>query len=98
MGHVMSADYKAPGGKLVRVQLTEENGEVRSLKITGDFFLVPEENLAKLEKTLEGAPLKEKELSILVGRFFKATQAQSLGVSPEDFVKALLSVKEAGSS
>jgi hypothetical protein len=48
-----SADYKAPGGKLVRVRLKEEQGQIRSVKITGDFFLVPEESLGKLEKMLE---------------------------------------------
>jgi hypothetical protein len=64
------------------------------VKISGDFFLVPEESLAKLEKILEDAPLKEPELKMLVDRFFRGTGAQSLGVSSDDFVKAILSVKE----
>jgi hypothetical protein len=89
-----SADYKAPGGKLVRVRLKEEQGQIRSVKITGDFFLVPEESLGKLEKMLEDAPLRESELRLLVGRFFRGTGAQGLGVSSDDFVKAILSAKE----
>ena len=88
-----SADYKAPGGKLVRVRLEEENDEIRSIRISGDFFLVPEENLAKLEKMLVGVPLRESELKMLVRRFFNATRSKGLGVSPEDFVQALLSAK-----
>jgi lipoate-protein ligase A len=89
-----SADYKAPGGKLVRIRLKEEQGLIRSVKITGDFFLVPEESLGKLEKMLEDVPLKEAELRLLVDRFFRGTGAQGLGVAPDDFVKAILSAKE----
>jgi len=57
-----SADYKAPGGKLVRVRLKKEQGLIQSIKITGDFFLIPEETLAKPEKMLEDTPLREAEL------------------------------------
>ncbi|OLD12104.1 hypothetical protein AUF78_00425 [archaeon 13_1_20CM_2_51_12] len=85
-----SSDYKALGGKLVRVRLKEEKGLIQSVKITGDFFLVPEESLVKLEKMLEDAPLREQELRLLVDRFFQATRAQGLGVSSDDFVKAIL--------
>ena len=43
--------------------MTEEQGQIRSIEITGDFFLVPEESLGKLEKMLEDVPLREAELS-----------------------------------
>ncbi len=95
MDRLRSADYKAPGGKLVRVRLNEEGGLIKSVQITGDFFLVPEESLGKLEKMLEDVPLREQELRLLVDRFFQATRAQGLGVSSDDFVKAILSAKEA---
>jgi len=88
-----SADYKAPGGKLVRVRLREEQGVIRSIKITGDFFLIPEESLGKLEKMLEDVPLREAELRLLIDRFFRGTGAQGLGVSSDDFVKAILAAE-----
>ncbi len=94
MANLRSSDYKAPGGKLVRVRLKEEASEIRSVKITGDFFLVPEESLGKLEKMLEDVPLREAELRLLIDRFFRATGAKGLGVSPVDFVKAILSARE----
>ena len=89
-----SADFKGPGGKLIRVRLNEDRGLIRSIQITGDFFLVPEESLPRLEKMLVDAPLRENDLRVLVDRFFHATQAQGLGVSPDDFVKAIVSTKE----
>ena len=51
----MSSDYKAPGGKMLRVRLKEKDGRIESAKISGDFFLIPEESLSKLEKMLEDA-------------------------------------------
>jgi hypothetical protein len=47
---------------------------------------------------LEDVPLREKELKLLVDRFFRGTSAQGLGVAPDDFVKAILAAKpeEAG--
>ena len=94
MEKLKSSDYKAPGGKLVRIRLKEDQGQIRSVRITGDFFLIPEESLGKLEKMLEDVPLREPELRLLVDRFFRGTGAQGLGVSSDDFVKAILSAKE----
>ncbi len=94
MGSFRVVDYKAPRGKLVRVRLKEENGVIDSVRISGDFFLVPEEDLSKLEKMLEGVALREGEVRLAIDRFFSATLAQGLGVSADDFVNALLSAKE----
>src|SRR5881628_1688520 len=87
----LSSDYKAPGGKMLRVRIREKDGRIESAKISGDFFLTPEEGLSKLEKMLEDARLDEKELGLLVDRFFRGTKAQGLGVSPNDFVNAIMS-------
>ncbi len=75
---------------MVRVRLREKDGRIESAKLSGDFFLIPEESLSKLEKMLEDARLDEKELKLLVDRFFRGTNAQGLGVSPDDFVRAIL--------
>ncbi len=90
---MLAADYKSPGGKLVRVRLKEEDGVIRWVKITGDFFIVPEESLPKLEKMLEDVPIREKELHLLIERFFRGTEAQGLGITPVDIVKAILMTK-----
>jgi len=91
---MLAADYKGPGGKLVRIRLTEDRGLIRQIKITGDFFLIPEESLPKLEKMLEDAPIREKELRLLVDRFFRGTEAKGLGITPDDLVKAILATKQ----
>jgi len=73
--------------------LKEADGRIESAKIYGDFFLIPEDSLPKLEMMLEDVPLREQELKLLVDRFFRGTSAQGLGVSPDDFVKAILAAK-----
>lgn len=88
------SDYKGPGGKLIRIRLGETRDQIRSIEITGDFFLVPEESLGKLETMLVNAPLRETELRVLVDKFFQETGAQAIGASASDFVKAILSVRE----
>lgn len=90
---LLSADYKAPGGKMVRVRLTERDGRIESVQLSGDFFLIPEDSLQKLEKMLVDVRLDEGELKLLLDRFFRGTKAQGLGVSPDDFVKAILAAK-----
>jgi len=55
-----TSDYKAPGGKLVRVRFKEERGQIRSVKITGDFFPIAGESLGKLERILGDTPLGEE--------------------------------------
>src|SRR5713101_7564988 len=91
--NLLSADYKALGGKLLRIRLKADHGVIQSVRITGDFFLLPEDSLPKLENMLEDVPLKEAELKLLVDRFFRGTGAQGLGITPDDFVKAILSTR-----
>ena len=89
----LTADYKAPGGKLIRVMITEDSGIIRRVQITGDFFLLPEESLTQLEQALIGSMITEAALKRVVDGFFAETQAQGLGVAPEDFVTAVISAR-----
>ena len=85
------ADYKVPGGKLVRIRLLEKDGNITTVTITGDFFLIPEDSLPGMEKMLQGTQLREEEVRQKIGLFFGSTRVQTLGVSADDFAKAILS-------
>jgi len=91
---IHTADYKAPGGKLVRVMIVEGSGIIRQAQITGDFFLLPEESLTRLEQSLIGIMISESAVKKVVDDFFTDTGAQGLGVTREDFAKAVTSVRE----
>ncbi|RJS87231.1 lipoate--protein ligase family protein [Candidatus Bathyarchaeota archaeon] len=84
------AAYKVKGGKLIKVQLTSEGKKIKNIKITGDFFLHPEEVIDDIEQTLEGHLLDEQELSRLIRAVLASKNAVSLGVSPEDFARCIM--------
>ncbi len=88
------AQYKVEGGKLVKVQLCSENGKIDEVKITGDFFLHPEELIEELEKTLEGSEINEGLLTGQIKAFIKKHKAVLLGATPEDFAKCIMMAGE----
>ena len=53
-----SAVEKIAGGKTVSVDVWVENDLITKVKITGDFFMHPEEQLPALERVFEGAKVK----------------------------------------
>jgi len=84
------AAYKVKGGKLIKVQLTAEDKKIKRIKITGDFFLHPEEVIEDMEQSLEGCLLDERELNRLIENVLKSKQAVLLGVRPEDFARCIM--------
>jgi len=88
------AEYKVKGGKLIKVQLTARNKKIEKIKITGDFFLHPEEVIEDIERALEGHMLDENEISSLIETVMRNKQAVSLGVSPEDFARCIMMAGE----
>lgn len=59
----MHGEFKVPKGKLVVVDLDldMENDVIRNVRVSGDFFLYPEEALAPITASLEGAPAGRQE-------------------------------------
>ncbi|RJS86859.1 biotin--protein ligase [Candidatus Bathyarchaeota archaeon] len=84
------AEYKVPGGKLIRVRVETEAGRVRGVKFTGDFFLHPETDLEDLEHHLIGVEADPESVREAIIKFFKQRGTILVGVSPEDFVKVTL--------
>lgn len=84
------ASRKVREGKLVKVEV--EYGEViRKIKITGDFFLHPEEILEKIEKGLLGLK-KDASMETIaskIQRIVSAHGAQMIGVSPESLAMVI---------
>ncbi len=52
----MHGEFKVPGGKLVVVDLEVADGTLRDVRVSGDFFLEPDEALDAIDRALEGAP------------------------------------------
>jgi len=86
--------YKVPDGKLVKISLEFEGNKINSVKITGDFFLHPEEGLELIEKNLVGVELTESELVEKINEAAKVNDLELFGLNSEGVAKAILMAKE----
>lgn len=84
-----SADYKVPGGKLLRVRLQVEAHRIKAIRLTGDFFMHPEHALEALEAGLTDVVCEEHALRTQIQAFFE-TDVQVIGADVEDFVKVIM--------
>ncbi|MDQ3840335.1 MAG: hypothetical protein M3297_13835 [Thermoproteota archaeon] len=85
--------YKA--GKLIKIFLDYEEDEhqenirtISSIKITGDFFLYPEETLEDLEAKLIGTKLEKTELEKTIEECLEKSEA--FGFDSESISQAIL--------
>lgn len=85
-----SASLKVAGGKLVKASVESAGGRISSLKITGDFFLHPEEAISEIESSLKNKKLDEMELASAVALTIIILDAHLLGATPRDFAKVIV--------
>jgi lipoate-protein ligase A len=90
--HVAEVDHKA--GKLIRIRAELRGQEIQDISITGDFFMIPEEAVLRLQEALIGADLEETDLEQRIGKAFKESKVQIPGMHPRDFIEAILELKE----
>lgn len=87
---MFKAEYKVEGGKLIKVHLSKEDNRIHTIKITGDFFMHPEEIIDDLEKSLVGCPLNETAIAETIRCFIEERGVTILGATPEDFAKCII--------
>lgn len=88
--YVIQKMLKTPGG-LIRVSAINNEGVLKGVHISGDFFFFPSTRLVDLERTLEGIQLEPIAITRKIEEFYKTQKVESPGVVPEDFSKVLLS-------
>jgi hypothetical protein len=62
--------------------------------ITGDFFMVPEDGVSKIETALKGMTLNHEDIVEKIKEVFKKYGIQSPGIPAEDFADAIMKLKE----
>ncbi len=85
-----SSVYKVQNGKLLRVSVQEDNGRIAGIKVSGDFFLHPEEGIAVLEKELQGEALDEEKLREKISEIVERNSIQLFGFAAADLAKAIM--------
>lgn len=85
---------KVENGKLLKVFLDYDwrakSGSIRRIKITGDFFMHPEESIEQLEKELAGAKLERNVLLEKINDFFREKRIQLFGIDSVSLVTAIM--------
>ncbi|MCZ7394089.1 MAG: hypothetical protein ABOK23_12410 [Candidatus Methanoperedens sp.] len=90
---ISNASRKVKEGKLVKVELEYDNA-ITKLKITGDFFLHPEDILEKIEESMLGMKKDDvmETFASKIQKIVSAHDAQMIGISAESLA---LVIKEA---
>jgi lipoate-protein ligase A len=78
----MHGEYKVPGGKLVVIDLEIINDQIANLRLSGDFFLEPEEALDWISHALNGLPSNTSTALIEECVATALEHAELLGITP----------------
>jgi hypothetical protein len=81
--------YKAAKG-LIKVKVQIQEDKINNIRISGDFFMYPEDSLWELEGILLGASARQEDVLLKVKEFYRKTNVLTPGVFPEDFTEAIV--------
>jgi len=86
----MHGEYKVPGGKLVVVDLEVADGRITDFRLSGDFFLEPDEALHAIDAAVDGLPA-DADAKVYTAAVTAALppDASLLGFSPESVATAI---------
>jgi hypothetical protein len=81
--------HKAKSG-LIRALVKVSDGSIEDIIISGDFILVPESFIDKMEESLVGVAAKKEDVLKRLRLFFENNVFQSPQTYPEDFAEAIM--------
>jgi hypothetical protein len=97
-------DYKVANGKLIRLDAFFDNSNsciVEDIKITGDFFIHPENAIFEIEKRIiknvKGKKIKEQDLIYLkneIADFINKKKIKLVGFCVDDLINAIKGIFE----
>ena len=81
---ISQARQKVKEGKVVKVEI-EYDKVIKNIRITGDFFLHPEDVLDKIEKSIIGLEktISKEAIASIINGIIAAEDVQMIGISPE---------------
>ncbi|MBD3210802.1 biotin--protein ligase [Candidatus Micrarchaeota archaeon] len=83
----MYYEEKVSGGKLVCFSVETAGGAVKKVRITGDFFLHPEDTIVRIEEALAGLAVDAGE-DEAERRIMRAVgNSELIGATPGDFAR-----------
>ncbi len=86
--YVIQKMLKTPGG-LIRVTAVNQEGRLKDVHISGDFFFFPAAGLLDLEQALENVPAETTIITQVIEKFYRQHSIESPGILPADFAQVL---------
>lgn len=87
--YVVQNMLKTPGG-LIRVTAVNEDGVLKNVHLSGDFFFYPAHLLPDLERALEGVAADTESVKGAIETFYAQRAIETPGVQPMDLAKVLV--------
>jgi lipoate-protein ligase A len=87
-------ERKIPNGKLVRVEVQFGEGKIDRIKITGDFFMHPEDALVEIERRMIGLDATNPQQKI--AEIFSSVYVEIIGFSADDISDMIREAYEKG--
>ncbi len=90
---IITATTTAKLGKIVKIKIAyfQESQLIHSIKITGDFFIHPEEAIEQLEQGICGVKLEKKDLKNKIQMVLK--NSKFFGFEIDSLVDVILGIK-----
>jgi hypothetical protein len=71
---------------VIEVEINIEDGRISKAKITGDFFVYPEEALESLENALVGSTGTEDDLNKKISAIYNEKKVSTPGITIDDWL------------
>lgn len=85
------AVIKVPQGKLLKIEVECDESVLVNVKICGDFFFHPEEELEHLEQLLRYHPLDKELIRYMIDAFIKQNNVEMHGITVSALVDGIMS-------
>ena len=87
--------YKVPQGKLLKisVEYDEKKNKIRDIRITGDFFVYPEEAIELMETKLKNILIEREQLTEKIRSIIMEYHIEFIGVNAEGLTQGILMCK-----
>ena len=75
---------------LIEVEIDIKDNRISTLKITGDFFIYPEEALENIEQELIDIIIDKEQLENKIAGIYEQQQISTPGITIDDWVSVIL--------
>ena len=84
--------YKIPDGKLMKISLDYDtkSNKINKLKITGDFFVYPEEGIEIIENEMENTIIDRDIIYNKIEKIINTNLIQLIGLNSDGITKGIM--------